>query len=138
MKTKWAIPLMLLGLATSSASSAQGAGGGPGTAYAAKKGWRQARESKKVKTLAVEFNVPESDVQALRDRKMGWSDARKTLSVAQQARKPVSEVAQLREAGLGWNEIYNKYDLKPMEPEGTLGTQKRGASSGGEIPPSPQ
>lgn len=86
--------------------------------------------SRKARRLAREFEVEPAEVQALRDRNMGWGEIRQALSISQRSGKPVSEIVELRDSGMGWGEISARYELSPgnVEPnreQQTLESQPR-------------
>ncbi|MBI4057258.1 MAG: hypothetical protein HY399_06900 [Elusimicrobia bacterium] len=69
-------------------------------------------QREKMAALAKKYNVPETDVQTLRDKKMGWGEIGHALAIAQKSGKPLSEITALRDSGMGWGEIAKKYGFK--------------------------
>ena len=77
--------------------------------------------SRKARKLAREFNQNPADVQALRDRGMGWGEIRQALWISQQSDRPVNEIVELRDSGMGWGEIAARYNLESAGPDGDKG-----------------
>lgn len=73
--------------------------------------------SRKARKLAREFEQNPADVQALRDRGMGWGEIRQALWISQQSKRPVSEIVELRDSGMGWGEIAARYNLESPGPD---------------------
>jgi hypothetical protein len=96
--------------------------------------------SRKAAKLSKEFGVSEDEVQALRDRGMGWSDVRRSLSISQKSGKPASEIADLRDSGMSWNDISQRYGLtesstsSEQRAAGGSPSSSMGSSQGGEVP----
>jgi hypothetical protein len=65
-----------------------------------------------VTELSRKYNVPESEIVALREKGLGWGEVGHALAIAQKSGKPLSEVMALRDSGLGWGQISQKYGFK--------------------------
>lgn len=69
--------------------------------------------TQKARRLARDYNANPADVQALRDRGMGWGEIRRALAISQRSDKPLAEIVELRDAGMGWGEIASRYNVSP-------------------------
>lgn len=74
-------------------------------------------QDKQVSKLAEKYGVPATEVQALRDQKLGWGEIKHALAISQKSGKPVSEVMELRKSGMGWGKIAKHYGFKLGDAE---------------------
>lgn len=138
----WLLPLLTLLLAAPSAPCLA-ADDDPGASRV-----ETTREGKtppatqKARRLAREYDANSADVQALRDRGMGWGEIRRALAISQRSGKPLSEIVELRDAGMGWGEIASRYNvdtddsaLKDVE---ALRREERRKDRRTEPPPAPE
>lgn len=107
MNIRWMAVALAAALMAPAVHATEGTAEGAPTI--AKTDWKHPFASRKVKKLATEFNVPETEVRSLRDRNMRWKEVRQTLEISQRSGKPSSEIADLRETGMSWDDISSKY-----------------------------
>lgn len=83
--------------------------GEPKTGPAAKAAPGQQRQIDK---LAAEFGVTKDEVSALRDKGLGWGEARHVLTLSRESGKPVEDIVKMHEDGMSWGEISKKEGVK--------------------------
>lgn len=129
MKINWTIvslaAWLVLPAATSSAADVERTERNVSQQAEKKQVFGQRRAAK----LAAEFKVSEAEVQALREKNMGWGEIRHALSLSQRSGRPLPEIVDLRESGMGWGEIAARYNVAPgEEKKSTIETISPGAA----------
>lgn len=75
-------------------------------------------EERQAAKLAQRFGAKQEEVQALRDKGMGWGEIKHALAISRKADVPVSDVVKMRESGAGWGRIAQQYGFKLGEATG--------------------
>ena len=72
-----------------------------------------ANNQKVANAIATYFNVPLTEILALRDDGMGYGEIVIAYNLAKQTGQSVDEIIALRQAGEGWGKIVQSLDVKP-------------------------
>lgn len=121
---KWLVPALGLLLAgpVVAADYAPSQAADDSTRVETKREGKTPPASRKARKLAREFQQSAADVQALRDRGMGWGEIRHALHISQRSGKPVNEIVELRDSGMGWGEIAARYNVTGVEEDAPTGS----------------
>lgn len=71
-----------------------------------------AERDRKASAFAEKYKVESKDVQALRDKGLGWGEVDHALAISEKSGKPTSEILKLRDSGMGWGKIAQEYGFK--------------------------
>lgn len=121
---KWLVPALGLLLAGPAVAADYGPSraADDGTRVETQREGKAPPASRRARRLAREYAQNPADVQALRDRGMGWGEIRQALHISQRSGKPVNEIVELRDSGMGWGEISSRYNVPGARDEEKTGS----------------
>lgn len=92
--------------------------------------------SRIVAALAAAFNVPASEVQAVRNEQQGWGEVAKVLLLSKLSGKSPDDILALRDQK-GWGQIYKSLDVKPGKKDNLGQALKNQPTPSGTLTPKP-